>query len=82
MEKIFRKHSLVFSLQDLDKTKLALMGGKGANLAELAGMEGIRVPDGFCISTEAFSATVRAVPSVNNLLDQLSRLRMKNKSAS
>jgi pyruvate,water dikinase len=78
MEKIFRKHSLVFSLQDLDKTKLALVGGKGANLAELAGMEGIRVPDGFCISTEAFSATVRAVPSVNNLLDQLARLQLKD----
>jgi phosphoenolpyruvate synthase/pyruvate phosphate dikinase len=47
-------YSYVSGLQEIDKTKLALVGGKGANLGELSGIKGIKVPEGFCISTEAF----------------------------
>lgn len=32
--------------QDIDKTKLLVVGGKGANLGELSRIEGIRVPEG------------------------------------
>ena len=38
----------VLSLQEIDRTQLALVGGKGANLGELARIEGTRVPAGFC----------------------------------
>ena len=38
----------VLSFQDIDKTKLIAVGGKGANLGELSGMQGIQAPDGFC----------------------------------
>jgi phosphoenolpyruvate synthase/pyruvate phosphate dikinase len=44
----------ILGFQEIDKTKLALVGGKGANLGELSRIEGIQVPEGFCISTEAF----------------------------
>ena len=47
-------NSFVLGFQDIDKSKLSLVGGKGANLGELSRIEGITVPDGFCISTEAF----------------------------
>ena len=46
--------SYILGFQQIDKTKVAMVGGKGANLGELCRIEGIRVPNGFCISTEAF----------------------------
>ncbi len=48
----------VLGFQDIDKTKLMLVGGKGANLGELSRIEGIHVPNGFCISTEAFTRMI------------------------
>jgi phosphoenolpyruvate synthase/pyruvate phosphate dikinase len=71
--------SYVFGFQDIDKTKLMIVGGKGANLGELCKIEGIRVPDGFCISTEAFKRTLSETPSINGLLDQLSLLKVKDR---
>ncbi len=46
--------SYVLGFEDIDKTKIMVVGGKGANLGEISKVEGIRVPEGFCISTEAF----------------------------
>ena len=69
--------SFVLWLKDLDKTKLDLVGGKGANLGELYGIEGIHVPDGFCVSTEAFQRIIRQTP-INELLDQLSLLKVED----
>jgi phosphoenolpyruvate synthase/pyruvate phosphate dikinase len=43
-----------------------IVGGKGANLGELSRIEGIRVPDGFCISTEAFKRIIAETPLVLN----------------
>ncbi|QJW48480.1 phosphoenolpyruvate synthase [bacterium BFN5] len=71
--------SFVFGFQDIDKTKLMIVGGKGANLGELCKIEGIRVPDGFCISTEAYKRTLSETPSINGLLDQLSHLKVKDR---
>ena len=42
-----RMNSFVLGFQDIDKTKLMVVGGKGANLGELSKIEGIHVPDGF-----------------------------------
>src|SRR5947207_5714751 len=67
--------SYVLGFQDIDKTKLMVVGGKGANLGELSKIEGIRVPDGFCISTEASKRIIGETPSINELLDQLSLLK-------
>ena len=47
-------NSYVLGFQEIDKTKLAMVGGKGANLGELSRIEGIRVPEGFCVTTEAY----------------------------
>jgi pyruvate,water dikinase len=64
--------------QEIDKTKLALVGGKGANLGELSRIEGIRVPEGFCVTTEAYKSIVEQTPKLNALLDQLTLLKIED----
>jgi phosphoenolpyruvate synthase/pyruvate phosphate dikinase len=69
--------SYVLSFQNIDKTKITVVGGKGANLGELSRIEEILVPNGFCISTEAFRKIIAETPSINKLLDQLSLLKVE-----
>ena len=52
--------SYIFGFQEIDEIKLALVGGKGANLSELSRIDGIQVPDGFCITTQAFKEIIEA----------------------
>src|SRR5579863_10290924 len=63
----------VLGLEEIDKTQVALAGGKGANLGELSRIEGIRVPAGFCVTTDAFRRVMTAVPWIDDQLDRLSR---------
>ncbi|HXS38448.1 MAG TPA: phosphoenolpyruvate synthase [Flavipsychrobacter sp.] len=76
---MINKSSFVFSFQELDKTKLALVGGKGANLGELSKIEGIHVPKGFCITTQAYKEIIENSEEINSLLDQLSILKANNR---
>jgi pyruvate,water dikinase len=69
------RSSFVLSLQESDKTKLAIVGGKGANLGELAKIGGVLVPDGFCVTTEAFTRALGENATIKVLLNQLSTLR-------
>jgi phosphoenolpyruvate synthase/pyruvate phosphate dikinase len=71
--------SYVLSFQEIDKTKIGFVGGKGANLGELSRIEGILVPEGFCISTIAFQRIIEETPSIHELLDQLSLLRVDDR---
>src|SRR6185295_7608779 len=48
--------------------------GKGAHLGGLSRIEGIRVPAGFCVTTDAFRRIMAEAPSIDDRLDQLSRL--------
>ena len=73
-------NSSVLGFQDIDKTKITLVGGKGANLGELSKIEGIPVPDGFCLSTEAFKRIIGETPSINELLDRLSLLKIEDRN--
>ncbi len=63
----------VLGLEEVDKTQVALVGGKGAQLGELSRIEGIRVPAGFCVTTDAFRRIMTTVPWIDDQLDQLSR---------
>lgn len=65
----------VLGFQEIDKTKLAVVGGKGANLGELSRIDGIRVPEGFCVTTEAYKKTIGQTLEFDALLDQLAQLR-------
>jgi phosphoenolpyruvate synthase/pyruvate phosphate dikinase len=64
----------VWDLQEVDETQVALVGGKGAHLGGLSRIEGIRVPAGFCVTTDAFRRIMAEAPSIDDRLDQLSRL--------
>lgn len=69
----------VFDFQDINKAKLMIVGGKGVNMGELSKVEGIHVPDGFCISTEAFKRIIKETPSINESLDQVSLLKVEDR---
>ncbi len=71
--------SFVLSFQDIDKTKLMVVGGKGASLGELSRIDGIRVPEGFCITTEAYKRIIGQIPEFHDLLDQLSLLKVEDR---
>ena len=73
--------SYLLGFRDIDQTMLKEVGGKGASLGELSRIEGISVPDGFCISTEAYKRTVREAASIDELLDQLSLLTVEDRGA-
>jgi rifampicin phosphotransferase len=75
-----RMSSYVFGFEDIDRTKIMVVGGKGANLGEISKVKGIAVPDGFCISTEAFKRIIGDTPSIDELLDQLSLLKVEDRN--
>jgi rifampicin phosphotransferase len=64
----------VRDLGEIDKTQVALAGGKGANLGELSRIEDIRVPAGFCVTTDAFRRIAATVPSIDDQHGRLTRL--------
>src|SRR4051812_9565165 len=64
----------VLDLHEVDETQVAVVGGKGAHLGALSRIDGIRVPAGFCVTTEAFRRIMAEAPSIDDRLDQLSRL--------
>ncbi|MGW5387353.1 rifamycin-inactivating phosphotransferase [Nocardia sp. NPDC003963] len=64
----------VLGFPEIDRTQVAVVGGKGANLGELSRIAGIRVPDGFCVTTAAFQRVVADAPAIDELLDRLSHL--------
>lgn len=68
-------NSYVLGFQEIDKAKLAIVGGKGANLGELSRIEGIQVPEGFCVTTEAYNEIIGTNEEFKSLLDQLSLLK-------
>jgi pyruvate,water dikinase len=71
----------VLYLEEIDKTQVALVGGKGANLGELSRIEGIHVPAGFCVTTDAFCRIMTMVPLIDVRLDRLSRLDPDDRQA-
>jgi pyruvate,water dikinase len=62
----------VLGFDEIDRSQVAVVGGKGAQLGELARIDGIRVPAGFCVTTAAFRRIV--APAIAERLDRLSRL--------
>lgn len=60
---------------DVDRSKIMDVGGKGANLGELSKIEGIRVPEGFCVTTEAYRRISGETSSLGERLDRLARLK-------
>ncbi|MFG2976912.1 rifamycin-inactivating phosphotransferase [Streptomyces sp. NPDC048331] len=64
----------VRDLSQVDQAQVAVVGGKGAHLGGLSRIEGVRVPDGFCVTTDAFRRILAQAPSIDDQLDALSRV--------
>lgn len=61
--------------QETDSSAILVTGGKGANLGELSKIDGIQVPDGFCVTTEAYKKVTENNQELNRLLDELVQLK-------
>ncbi|MFG1699611.1 rifamycin-inactivating phosphotransferase [Nonomuraea sp. NPDC049309] len=59
----------VLGFDQAGATDAARTGGKGANLAELSRAGGVRVPGGFCVTTDAYQRVVAG--AIGPLLDRL-----------
>src|ERR671912_2738403 len=71
----------VLGLHEVDETQVAVVGGKGAHLGGLSRIDGIRVPAGFCVTTDAFRRIMAEAPSIDDRLYQLSRLNPDDREA-
>src|SRR5450759_3022118 len=71
----------VLGFQEIDRTQVAAVGGKGAHLGELSRIEGICVPAGFCVTTDVFQRIMADAPSIDDRLDRLSRLKPDDREA-
>jgi phosphoenolpyruvate synthase/pyruvate phosphate dikinase len=71
----------VLGFEEIDQTQVAVAGGKGAHLGELSRIEGIRVPAGFCVTTDAFQRIMAEAPSIDDRLERLSRLKPDDREA-
>ena len=68
----------VLGFEEIDQAQVAVVGGKGAHLGELSRIEGIHVPAGFCVTTDAFRRIMAEAPSID---DRLSRLNADDREA-
>src|ERR1041384_7360580 len=71
----------VLGFQEIDQRQVAVAGGKGAHLGELSRIEGIRVPPGFCVTTEAFQRIMAEAPPIDDRLERLSSLKPDDREA-
>ncbi|MCY8353436.1 phosphoenolpyruvate synthase [Bacillus haynesii] len=70
---------LVLGFHEMEKTQLLLVGGKGLNLGELSKIQGIQVPEGFCVTTAGFQKAIKQNETVQALLDQLAMLKVEDR---
>ncbi|WP_010502426.1 phosphoenolpyruvate synthase [Paenibacillus elgii] len=71
--------SLVLGFQEMEKTQLLLVGGKGLNLGELSKIEGIQVPEGFCVTTVGYQKAIEQNETYHALLDRLTMLKVEDR---
>ncbi|HDX9524865.1 TPA: phosphoenolpyruvate synthase [Bacillus cereus] len=72
--------SFVLDFQEIEKTQLFLVGGKGLNLGELSKIQGIQVPEGFCVTTVGYEKAVEQNEELQTLLQQLTKLKMEERA--
>src|SRR4026208_1491366 len=71
----------VLDFEEIDQTQGAVVGGKGAHLGELSRIEGLSVPAGFCVTTDAFQRIMAEAPLIDERLDRVSGLKPDDRAA-
>ena len=69
--------SLVLGFQEIKKMQLFLVGGKGLNLGKLSNIQGIQVPEGFCVTTVAYQKALDQNETYQVLLDQINPFKSR-----
>src|SRR5690606_536657 len=64
----------VLPFEEIDRQSLPLVGGKGANLGEMA-KAGLPVPPGFCVTTAAYRRITDELQEMERWLNELNRLQ-------
>ncbi|EEL87276.1 phosphoenolpyruvate synthase [Bacillus cereus] len=72
--------SFVLDFQEIEKTQLFLVGGKGLNLGELSNIQGIQVPEGFCVTTVGYEKAIEQNEAFQDLLNQLTMLKIEDRN--
>ncbi|EOO18351.1 phosphoenolpyruvate synthase [Bacillus cereus] len=73
-------NSFVLDFQEIEKTQLSLVGGKGLNLGALSNVQGIQVPEGFCVTTIGYQQIIENNEAFQTLLQQLTKLKMEERA--
>ncbi|KJJ42371.1 phosphoenolpyruvate synthase [Bacillus subtilis] len=71
--------TLVLGFNEMDKTQLLLIGGKGLNLGELSKIQGIQVPEGFCVTTAGYQKVIEQNETYHVLLNRLTMLKVEDR---
>ncbi|WP_445506061.1 phosphoenolpyruvate synthase [Niallia sp. 03190] len=71
--------SLVLGFQEIEKTQHLLVGGKGLNLGELSKIQGIQVPEGFCVITVGYQKAIEQNETYHALLGRLTMLKVEDR---
>lgn len=71
----------VLKFQEIRPHSEALVGGKGMNLGACSYIEGVHVPAGFCLTTEAYKRTLAENNEFTQLLQRLSSLKTSDMDA-
>ena len=66
-------NSYVLSFDEVDRSSIPYVGGKGANLGELCKAD-FSVPEGFCITTRAYQDFIATSSEMDSLFDELEQL--------
>ncbi|PGW22390.1 phosphoenolpyruvate synthase [Bacillus cereus] len=72
--------SFVLDFQEIEKGQLSLVGGKGLNLGELSNIQGIEVPEGFCVTTVGYEKAIEQNENLQTLLQQLTKLKLEERA--
>ncbi|EPY05558.1 phosphoenolpyruvate synthase [Paenibacillus alvei TS-15] len=71
--------SFVLGFQEMKNNQLLLVGGKGLNVGELSKMEGIQVPEGFCVTTGGYQKAIEQNETYHALLNRLTMLHIEDR---
>jgi pyruvate,water dikinase len=69
----------VIGFEEMNRSAILVVGGKGANLGELSKIDGVQVPGGFCITTEAYKKITENNKELNSLLGELEYLKAEDR---
>ncbi|MDR4435303.1 phosphoenolpyruvate synthase [Bacillus tequilensis] len=71
--------SLVLGFHEMEKTQLLLVGGKGLHLGKLSKIQGIQVPEGFCVTTVGYQKAIEQNETYHALLERLAMLKIEDR---